>query len=64
MRLGPNGRSNLVHWSGERFRATFVLRFGEDWLLSFDSDRGRVTRVTITNVFPPKELGTFSRVSK
>jgi CubicO group peptidase (beta-lactamase class C family) len=64
MRLGPNGRSNLVHWSGERFRATFVLRFGEDWLLSFDSDGGRVTRVTITNVFPPKELGTFSRVSK
>jgi len=64
MRLGPNGRSKLVHWSGERFRATFVLRFGEDWLFSFDSDDGRVARVTITNVFPNKELGTFSRVSK
>jgi len=63
MRLGPNGRSNLVHWSGERFRATFVLRFAEDWFLSFDSDGRRVARVTITNVFPNKELGTFSRVS-
>ena len=64
MRLGPNGRSKLVHWSGERFRATFVLRFAEDWLLSFDSDGGRVSRVTITNVFPNKELATFSRIAK
>ena len=64
MRLGPNGHSKLVHWSDERFRATFVLRFGEDWLLSFDSDGGRVARVTITNVFPGKDIATFSRVSK
>ena len=56
LRLGLNGHSKLIHWSGERFRATFVLRFAEDWLLSFDSDGDRVTRVTITNVFPKKSL--------
>jgi CubicO group peptidase (beta-lactamase class C family) len=63
MRLGPNGRSQLVHWSGECFRATFVLRFAEDWLLSFVAEGDHVARVTITNVFPDQELGTFSRVS-
>ena len=61
MQLGPNCRSQLAHWSGERFRATFVLRFGEDWFVSFHGQDGRVEKVTIENVYPSGEIATFSR---
>ena len=64
IQLGPNCRSELLHWSGERFRATFVLRFPEDLFLTFLPRDGRVAQVTITNVFPTKEISTFVRVSK
>lgn len=63
MRLGPNCRSKLVHWSGERFRASFVLRFAEDWLVSFVPEGEHVAKVTIRSVMPDKELATFVRVS-
>lgn len=62
MRLGPNCASTLLHWSGEQFRATFVLRFAEDWLLSFVPKGEHVARVTIRNVMPDEELATFVRV--
>jgi hypothetical protein len=64
MQLGPNCRSELAHWSGERFRAKFVLRFLEDLFLTFLLRDGRVAQVTIMNVFPTKEISTFVRVSK
>jgi CubicO group peptidase (beta-lactamase class C family) len=62
MRLGPNCHSELVHWSGERFRATFVLRFAEDWFVSFAPLDGRVAKVTVANVFPNEEIATFVRI--
>jgi CubicO group peptidase (beta-lactamase class C family) len=62
MHLGPNCRSELVHWSGDRFRATFVLRFAEDWFLSFVSQQGRIAKVTISQVFPNREMTTFTRI--
>jgi CubicO group peptidase (beta-lactamase class C family) len=62
MQLGPNCHSELVHWSGERFRGTFVLRFAEDWFVSFFPQGERVAKVTIANVFPNKEIATFVRV--
>lgn len=61
--LGPNCHAELVHWSGERFRATFVLRFAEDWLISFVPQDGRVMRATLANIFPSREIATFARVS-
>ena len=64
MRLGPNCRAQLVHWSGDRFRATFVLRFAEDWFVSFVPEGDHIARVTIANVFPGRELATFARVSE
>jgi hypothetical protein len=62
MQFGPNCRSEVVHWSGERFRATFVLRSPEDWFLSFELQDGQVAKVTMTNVFPNREISTFARV--
>jgi hypothetical protein len=59
--LGPNIRSELVHWEGERFRATFVVRSPKDWFLSFDFHDGHATKVTIVNVFPNAEIATFVR---
>jgi CubicO group peptidase (beta-lactamase class C family) len=61
VQIGPNCRSQLTHWSGERFRATFVLRFVEDWFVSFHCQDGRVVKVTIDNVYPSGEIATFSR---
>jgi CubicO group peptidase (beta-lactamase class C family) len=63
MQLGPNCRSELVHWSGERFRATFVLRFPEDWFLSFVPQKGQVTQAALVNIFPNREIATFARAS-
>ena len=60
--LGPNVHAALEHWSGGRFRTQFVLRFPEDWFFSFVRDKDRVVRVTIANVFPGSEVGTFTRV--
>jgi hypothetical protein len=62
MQLGPNCHSELVHWAGERFRATFVLRFAEDWFVSFTPQDGRVAKLTVANVFPNKEIATFVRI--
>lgn len=62
MRFGPNCRSDLIHWSGDRFRATFILRFPEDWFLSFGPRGDGTLGLTIVNVFPNKELATFVRV--
>jgi CubicO group peptidase (beta-lactamase class C family) len=64
LHLGPNCGSDLVHWSGECFRAKFVLRFGEDWFLSFASQDDRIEKVTIANVFPSKEVATFARTAE
>jgi CubicO group peptidase (beta-lactamase class C family) len=61
MQLGPNCQSDLVHWSADRFRATFLLRFPEDWFLSFASADNRVVKVTIANTFPSKEVAIFTR---
>jgi len=60
--LGPNCHAALEHWSGDRFRTQFVLRFPEDWFFSFVRDKDRVVKVTIANVFPSSDVGTFSRV--
>jgi CubicO group peptidase (beta-lactamase class C family) len=59
---GPDCHAALEHWSGDRFRARFVLRFPEDWFFSFVRDKNRVVKVTIANVFPGSEVGTFTRV--
>jgi hypothetical protein len=60
--LGPNGHAALEHWSGDRFRTQFVLRFPEDWFFSFVRDKDRVVKVMIANVFPSSDVGTFTRV--
>jgi CubicO group peptidase (beta-lactamase class C family) len=60
-RLGPNCHAALVHWSGERFRARFVLRYPEDWFVSFGVANDSATTLTIANAFPSAEIGTFRR---
>ena len=49
--LGPNCRAALVHWSGDRFRARFVIRYPEDWFVSFGVENNVVTTVTIAKRF-------------
>jgi CubicO group peptidase (beta-lactamase class C family) len=60
-RLGPNCHASLVHWSGDRFRARFVLRYSEDWFASFGVENDVATTLTIANAFPNAEIGTFRR---
>ena len=60
-RLGPNCHASLVHWSGDRFRARFVLRYSEDWFVSFGVENDVATTLTIANAFPNAEIGTFRR---
>jgi hypothetical protein len=60
-RLGPNCHAALVHWSGDRFRARFVLRYPEDWFVSFGVENDVATTITIANAFPSAEIGTFRR---
>jgi CubicO group peptidase (beta-lactamase class C family) len=59
--LGPNCRAALVHWSGDQFRARFLIRYPEDWFMSFGVENNVVTTVTIANAFPSAEIGTFRR---
>ena len=60
-RLGPNCHAALVHWSGDRFRARFVLRYPEDWFVSFGVENDVAATLTIANAFPDAEIGTFRR---
>jgi hypothetical protein len=60
--VGPNCHAALSHWSGDRFRARFVLRFPEDWFASFVLEGDHAVKVTIANVFPSAEMATFTRV--
>lgn len=60
---GPNCHSELVHWSGDRFRATFVLRFPEDWFVSFVPQDGRIAKLAIERVYPSMEIASFARVA-
>jgi hypothetical protein len=61
--LGPNCCAVLGHWLGDRFRARFVLRFPEDWFVSFVLEEDHTLKVTIENVFPSAEIATFTRVN-
>jgi CubicO group peptidase (beta-lactamase class C family) len=57
--LGPNCRAALTHWSGDQFRARFVIRYPEDWFVSFAVENNIPVSVTIANVYPNAEIGTF-----
>jgi CubicO group peptidase (beta-lactamase class C family) len=61
--LGPNCRAVLGHWSADRFRVRFVVRFPEDWFVSFVLEENHAVKVTIENVFPRAEIATFTRVN-
>jgi hypothetical protein len=63
LQLGPNCRTALAHWSGDRFRARFVLRFPEDWLISFHLEGDHAVNITIANVHPSAQIATFERVN-
>ena len=52
----------LVHWSGDRFRARFVLRYPEDWFVSFGVENAAATTLTIANAFPSAEIGKIQTV--
>ena len=60
-RLGPNCHAALGHWSGDCFRPRFVLRYPEDWFVSFGVENDIATTLTIANAFPNTEVGTFRR---
>ena len=41
--------------------ARFVLRYSEDWFVSFGVENDVATTLTIANAFPNAEIGTFRR---
>ena len=62
MELGPNCIAELKHWQGERFRARFVVRYLEDWFLTFSTtEKGRITGLDVEQVQPRKLISTFRR---
>ena len=64
MQYGPNCNANLIHWQGEQFRGTFVVRYLEDFFFTFGtSEEGRVTRLDVEEVRSRKLLPTFRRTA-
>lgn len=62
MNLGPNCKSELDYWSDLRFRAEFVMRYPQDWFLTFErSDTGHINEVTLSFTQSRKEIATFHR---
>ena len=62
MQYGPNCNANLVHWQGEQFRGTFVVRYPEDLFFTFGAaEKGQGTRLDVEEVRSRKLLSTFKR---
>jgi hypothetical protein len=64
MQYGPNCSAELVHWQGEKFRGTFVVRYPEDLFFTFGtSDKDRVARLDVEDVRSRRLMSTFRRIA-
>ena len=62
LHLGKNCNAELVHWEGEQFRATLIIRFPEDWFITFGVKEGKIMYLELRDVQSGKPISTFTRV--